>query len=271
MIISGRTIADDMKKDFAERIARFGMHISLGIVVGDKSPVTEKYLAAKKKFGADIGVKVDIAYGDTTNTDSFLQMVREVVAKHKAVIVQLPLPPALDWEHILNSLPADADVDVLSRATAEAVARGESAFVPPVLGAIQRVLKEGGITLSGKKIAVIGQGHLVGAPMSEWLTREGVTHEVITKETPEEEKNRILKHTDVIISGAGVPHMITAEMVKEGVTLIDAGTTVEGGSVVGDADPACAEKASLFTPVPGGIGPITVAMLYENVLRAHGV
>ena len=81
----------------------------------------------------------------------------------------------------------------------------------------------------------------------------------------------LLRSADVIISGAGVPHMITPDMVKDGVVLIDAGTTEDSGVLVGDVDPLCAEKAALFTPVPGGIGPITVATLYENVLRAHGI
>lgn len=271
MIISGKQITDTMKEDMKERIERASIFVSLGIIVGEATPATENYLAIKKRFGADIGVSVDIIKSDLHDTDSFVRTIREAAARHKAVIVQLPLPIDVDQEKVLAEIPMGADVDVLSRAAVLAAARGESPFVPPVLGAIRKVFEEGRAILAGKKIVVVGRGRLVGAPVSEWLSREGIVHDVITKETLAEEKTHALKNADIIISGAGVPRIITADMVKNGVMLIDAGTTAEGGSVVGDINPACAEKASLFTPVPGGIGPITVAMLYENVLRAHEI
>lgn len=271
MIISGRSIADAVKQDLIKRITRSGVPVSLGIVTGDAHPATEKYLAVKKKFGMDVGVSVDIRTGDTMNTDAFMEIVRTMITMHKAVIIQLPLPPTLDQEKILALVPKERDVDVLSEEARRAYGRGESPFVPPVLAAIQKVLDEGNISLSGKKIVVVGGGRLVGIPVSEWLSREHVPHTVITKEMGDAEKKEVLQNADIVISGAGVPHMITGDMVKNGVVLIDAGTSAEGGSIAGDIDPACAEKASLFTPVPGGIGPITVAMLYENVLRVHGV
>ncbi|MEK7134371.1 MAG: bifunctional 5,10-methylenetetrahydrofolate dehydrogenase/5,10-methenyltetrahydrofolate cyclohydrolase [Patescibacteria group bacterium] len=271
MIIFGKEIAERIKNDLVRRVAEASAPVSFGIVTAGTQVVTEKYLAMKKKFGTDIGVTVDIRAGNTESTDAFVQTVLETVSAHKAVIVQLPLPTALNREKILLCVPKEADVDVLSLEACAAFASGESPFIPPVLSAIQKVLGEGKITLLGKKIVIVGKGQLVGTPVSEWLTRERMAHDIITKDTSEEEKGMLLRSADVIISGAGVPHMITPDMVKDGVVLIDAGTTEDSGVLVGDVDPLCAEKAALFTPVPGGIGPITVATLYENVLRAHGI
>ena len=133
----------------------------------------------------------------------------------------------------------------------------------PVAGAIEEILERSTIDVRGKKCVVVGAGKLVGAPAAYLMRRLGSDVSVVTLESGSLDE---LKTADIVILGAGNPGFVTPEMIKEGVVLIDAGTSEQGGKVRGDADPACSEKAALFTPVPGGLGPIAVAMIFKNLL-----
>jgi methylenetetrahydrofolate dehydrogenase (NADP+) / methenyltetrahydrofolate cyclohydrolase len=118
-----------------------------------------------------------------------------------------------------------------------------------------------------RHVVVVGSGKLVGLPASRWFMEQGSAVSVVTKDTAD--IAYYTKNADIIVLGAGVPRLLTPDMVKEGVVILDAGTSEDGGVLAGDADPACAEKASLFTPVPGGIGPITVAVLLRNLVELY--
>jgi methylenetetrahydrofolate dehydrogenase (NADP+)/methenyltetrahydrofolate cyclohydrolase len=284
MHIDGRTIAEEIKKDLNERALRASIPISLAIVCMGEDKATMRFTAAKKAFGTAAGVSVVIEKAEIKeSTEDLIRRIISLSHTHRSIVVQLPLPAHIDTDRVLAEIPTRVDVDVLSSATKRDVKNGTSAFSPPVLGAIQKMCVGAGVSFSGKNIVVVGQGRLVGTPVSEWLTQEGISHEVITKDTSNAAD--IIKNADVVITGIGVPRYITPNMIKEGVVLIDAGTseerreerqegkqgTVSVPKIVGDCDPACGEKASVFTPVPGGVGPVTVAMLFENVFRAHGV
>lgn len=283
MHIDGRTIAEEIKKDLNERALRASIPISLAIVCMGEDPATMRFTAAKKAFGTAVGVSVVIEQADIKkNTEDLIRRITSLSQIHRAIIIQLPLPAHIDTDLVLAAIPARADVDVLSPATKRDVENGANTFIPPVLGAIQKILIGAGASFSGKDIVVVGQGRLVGTPVSEWLVREGIPHTVVTKDTPDEA--RIIRNADIVITGIGVSRYITPDMIKKGVVLIDAGTSEEeqkeeeterqekmsARKIVGDCDPACGEKASVFTPVPGGVGPVTVAVLFENVFRAHG-
>jgi len=169
------------------------------------------------------------------------------------VIVQLPFFSHIDLETVLATLNSQWDVDGL----------GHTPLVlPPVVVAIDEICRRENIDFSGKAILVAGYGRLVGKPISQWLTSKGLSPSVVT--SPEELQGQA-PHADVIFLGTGVPHLLKPSMIKEGVIIMDAGTSEDAGKVVGDADPVCAEKASLFTPVPGGIGPITVSAIFKNL------
>jgi len=137
--------------------------------------------------------------------------------------------------------------------------------LPPVVGAIKELSKRQHVVFAGAKVVVVGEGRLVGKPAALWAKKQGAQVKVIHRNT--ERPEEILKTADIIISGAGDPGIIKPEMIKEGVVIFDAGTSEEGGVLKGDANPACADKATLFTPVPGGIGPITVAVLLRNLVN----
>lgn len=182
-----------------------------------------------------------------------------------AVIVQLPLPPDMNERAVLDAIPLAADADVLSHAAYERFLKDEpGALLPPVVCAVAEILERAGVTVGGKRALVIGNGRLVGAPVQAWLAREGAEVSVLTREDFDT-KHSALKEADIVVSGAGSPHLITPDLLTPGVVLIDAGTSESNGAIVGDFDPDCAEVASVFTPVPGGVGPVAVACLFKNV------
>jgi methylenetetrahydrofolate dehydrogenase (NADP+)/methenyltetrahydrofolate cyclohydrolase len=197
----------------------------------------------------------------TTEEDA-LAAVKE--AGPDAVIVQLPLPAEFDAQKILDAIPLEKDADVLS---SQAYARFEAGggLVPPVAGAVMKILTHAGVSVAGKKAVVIGEGRLVGKPVAVALARAGAA--VAKVSTSTQSKDELYRDADIIVAGAGVAHLVTPDLVKEGVVLIDAGTSESNGSIAGDLDPACAAKASVFTPVPGGVGPVAVAILFRNVSR----
>jgi methylenetetrahydrofolate dehydrogenase (NADP+)/methenyltetrahydrofolate cyclohydrolase len=179
--------------------------------------------------------------------------------------VQLPLPTHLDTEAICAAIPVQKDPDLLSRKAQENFIHSSSVILPPVVAAIDTIFSKYEVSLLDKKVAVIGQGKLVGVPVVTWIKQKGILSLIVDRKMLDDKS--CLKEADVIISGAGVLNLITMDMVKDGVVLIDAGTSEAGGKIAGDIDPACAIKAALFTPVPGGVGPVTVAMLFRNLLE----
>lgn len=254
MIIDGRAIARDILAETKARTEKLQRRPNVLMYVSpNETPATRSYVNMKAKSAEEAGC-------DLEETKSLTFSSRA-----DAIIVQLPLPPELSVAEILNSIPLEQDADVLSSAARQKFERGdEDALLPPVVGAVRKILISGGIEVKNKKAVVIGNGWLVGAPVATWLIQQGAQVEVVPNKT--KEISAILRTADIIVSGAGSPHFITPDMLKENVVLIDAGTSELGGTISGDADPSCAEKCSIFTPVPGGVGPIAVAYLFENVV-----
>jgi len=155
---------------------------------------------------------------------------------------------------VLAELPAHKDID--------AVGKGNQFVLPPVAEAIAEVFRRNNISAQGKQTVVVGAGRLVGKPAKALLEDVGAKVSVVTETQGSLSE---LKDADIVVLGAGNPGMVTPDLLKEGVVLIDAGTSEQGGKLSGDADPRCAEVASVFTPVPGGIGPIAVAMIFKNL------
>ena len=261
MIIDGRQIAENLKQEITESIEDKGLVLAV-ILVGDDS-ASQKFVKQKKKFGEEIGVEVRVQEYEADITEEDLAAEIEKLANKNdidGIVVQLPLPKHINTSKILDLIPAQKDVDALTE---------NASVLPPVTGAIKEIIERCHVELEGKRIMVVGKGKLVGRPTAIWLAQEGYDVEVLDRSTKVIEDK--LRSADVIISGIGVSKFIKPDMVKSGAVLIDGGTSEDGGAIAGDADPACAEKCSLFTPVPGGVGPITVAMLFKNltILAKH--
>lgn len=265
MLVDGRIIGAEI---LAQVRASIAAPVVVRVVTGTPTPATRSYLSIKKARAEDAGMSLEIVeleHGAVT--DEYLKEVRKGGAS--AVVVQLPLPSSVDTAKILNAIPVEKDADVLSDEAYRRFESGvESALVPPVVGAVEEILKRFHVSIGGKKILVVGEGRLVGKPVAAWLRLQHVEPIIIN------EADTIELHApqaDIIISGAGSAHIITPKMLKKGVVLIDAGASELHGVLVGDADPECVEVASVFTPVPGGMGPIVVACLFRNVTRFSSV
>ncbi|MES2931352.1 MAG: bifunctional 5,10-methylenetetrahydrofolate dehydrogenase/5,10-methenyltetrahydrofolate cyclohydrolase [Patescibacteria group bacterium] len=260
MIVDGRAIASEILREVREKSSRAAI---VRAVVVMPSPATESYLAIKEARAEEAGMHLEVVrLSETATNTDVIEAVESPGAD--AVIVQLPLPEHLDSRVILDKIPVERDADVLSSlAYSRFKADEDNAILPPVVASIAEVLERSKVFVAGKGVTVVGQGRLVGIPAAAWLVNQGAEVMVVTRE--EGDLSR-LEEADVIITGAGSPALIQPHHIHEGVVLIDAGTSESGGAIVGDVDPACAGKASVFTPVPGGIGPIAVACLFRNVM-----
>lgn len=259
MIIDGKHIAREIQTELIHVKAERGP-VTLAIITVGPSTVTEKYLHIKKSFADTIGVSLHIeTFPSTCSEEEVNASIRALNddSSIQGIVVQLPLPNHLDTNRVLHAIAPKKDVDGL---------RSGSQFMSPVSRAVHEVMIRHNITLQGQSILVVGQGRLVGQPITQWLRKEGVG--VVTADDTTENLPTRTRSADIIISGAGVPHLITPDMVHDNVVLIDVGTSEAAGKLVGDIDPQCASKALLYSPVPGGMGPITVAMLFKNLLEA---
>lgn len=259
MVIDGKKLQNEIALELSREFSMLPKKLSVGVIKAGENKVIDNFVAIKKRFAEKIGVEVFVySFHEDITQDELEKETKTICDNHDGVIVQLPLPKNLDSNKIINIVPENKDIDGLGR--------GKKEVLSPVIGAINEIIERHHIDLSGK-IAILGSGRLVGRPAFYWLEQKGYNPIIFDENNPI--KNDSLKNFDVIISGVGQPSLIKKDMIKDGVVIIDAGTSDEGGTISGDADPSCREKASYFTPVPGGIGPITVACLFKNLLSLY--
>ena len=251
-----------MEAELAEQLSR-GPQKKVCFIQFGNDPASKKFIEMKSRVALRLGILVDVLQKEDIVSTNFAMEIVETAARdsYDGIVVQLPLPAGLDAHAILNMVPAHLDIDVLGD---EAKAAGS--MMPPVARAVWEILNAQKVDLSGMKIVIVGNGALVGQPVSEMFARRGMAVAVIDKETPNGERAEMLASADVIISGTGVPGLIQPAMIKPGVILIDAGTSESAGRLVGDIDPSCEAVAAMMTPVPGGVGPVTVMSLFKNLV-----
>lgn len=239
MIIGGKDIANEIVAELAREREALGP-LTLGVIMNEGDPASTSFVKIKARVAERVGVDL-IRYAP--------EQLEEALV-HDGVIIQLPIPNA---DALVVRLPAEKDVDAL----------GPMPLVrAPVAEAVSEILVRTNVAARGKKAVVIGEGRLVGKPCADLLRELGAEVTIVTRTQGSLD---VLRDADIVVCGAGEPGLVTPTMLKSGVVLIDAGTSESGGNLVGDALPECAEVASVFTPVPGGVGPIAVAMLYKNL------
>lgn len=257
MIVDGKKIAEGVFEKIRTDVATLSRAPRLTIISCAPTPETERYLALKEKKATEVGIAFEVLRFDTSATTEEI-VTASTLAQERAdgIIVQLPLPTHIDTPRALDAIPPTHDVDALNPKTTN--------MLSPVVGAIHEILLTHNIIVTGENVTIIGNGKLVGLPAHRWFSAQGAQVSLVTKDTTD--ISYYTRTADIIVCGAGVPGLLTPDMIKEGVVILDAGTTEDSGVLRGDADPTCAEKASLLTPVPGGIGPLTIAILLRNVL-----
>jgi len=226
----------------------------------------------KEKFGAIIGVPVHIHRLDAGSTTQQCQnVINEITITETpaGIIVQLPLPNHINTEAVLNTVPAPYDVDVLGIQGQQLFDQGKNPMIPTVARAIGYALDtQPGVTVDMNTV-IVGNGKLVGAPTAQYLRQKGFAPWVFDKNSDPEAYARGLEQAQIVISGVGSPGLIQVDDVAEGAFLVDAGTSEGRGVLQGDIDPECYSHARWYTPVPGGIGPLTVAMIFMNLYDGY--
>jgi methylenetetrahydrofolate dehydrogenase (NADP+)/methenyltetrahydrofolate cyclohydrolase len=250
MIIDGKAVAEHMYRTVAKEVALLSRVPVLAAITCAPNFETKKYLELKKRKAREVGISLRvIELPETATTDEAVACIEAVLPAVDGVVVQLPFPAHIDRETLLAVVPVDKDPDGFS------YGRLPGACVPPVPLAISVIAEAYNITLKGR---------LVGKPTAQFLRELGAAVSVVTEDTVQ--ANVLLAAAEIIVSGIGKPHFITPDMVATYAAVFDAGTSEDGGLMVGDVHPDVAGKVAYITPVPGGIGPVTVAALLQNLV-----
>lgn len=268
MRIDGRKIAAETLGACALRVQKLGFApVFIDVLVGT-DPVQLSYVNIKGKMAKRIGIDFRLEQlPEHITTEALIESITALAATPNVcgLIVQLPLPSNIDTVAVLRAIPRSIDVDCISPDQSRGFYQGDQTLVPPTASAILTLLDSLQQDLHEKKIVVVGQGPLVGKPVTFLLHRRGYDVFGADRSTPDLQK--LLQTADVIIAGTGRAGLITGESIKPGAIVIDAGTAETDGGIVGDVDTASVEPvASFVSPVPGGVGPVTVSELLANVV-----
>lgn len=268
ILMDGKKLAEKLKIFLKTEFSLIKQKTVLAIVQVGEHAVSQKFIEQKRKLGEELGVTTKLySYPRTISGTELRKNISKIIHNKKisGVIVQLPLPKTLQTQDILNAVIPTKDVDMLSARSIGDCGVGKSKIVPPVVGAVQALFQEYKIDYSRKNVVIIGAGKLVGKPIADWFLRENVGFTLCTEKTTD--LSFYTKNADIIISGVGIAKLISGTMVKDGVIVIDAGTSESEGKLTGDMDfYSVSQKAGFITPVPGGVGPLTVIMIYKNLL-----
>ena len=266
-LIKGKPIADRIRAEVAEQVGRIG-HIGLVTVLVGDDPASEVYIRLKHKAATEAGFDAqDLRLPAETSEDELLAKLEELDASDDvdAILVQLPLPGHIDEAKVIRALAPAKDVDGFHPFNAGQLYLGRPTLVPATPLGVMAMLHEHQIELDGARAVVIGRSDIVGKPMAHLLMQANATVTICHSHTRD-----LPRHTldaDVLVAAVGVPLMVTADMVKAGATVIDVGINRTDDGIVGDVDPGAAEVAAHLTPVPGGVGPMTIACLLQNAVR----
>ena len=269
--IDGKALAAKVKARTAEEAAKLPRQAGLAVILVGENPASKVYVAGKEKDCAECGIRSFSHKLPAETTQEELLALIEQLNQNSAVdgiLCQLPLPGHLDEEAVIHAIRPDKDVDCFHPFNVGQLVIGQPVFLPCTPAGVMEMLREYEIPVRGKRCVVLGRSNIVGKPMGMLLTQADGTVTICHSRT--EDLASITRQADILVSAIGKTRFVTADMVKEGAVVIDvAMNRDENGKLCGDVDFAAVEpKASYITPVPGGVGPMTRAMLMENILTA---
>ena len=271
-IISGKELALKIREHLKQKIEKSGAHPKLAVILAGHDGASEIYVRNKQKAAAEVGIETELFLFEDDVSQNQLENLIDRLNQDKTVngiLLQLPLPEGLDSSALLKRIDYQKDVDGFHPYNIGLLQNGdEAAVVAATPKGVLRMLKETHISLEGKNALVIGRSVIVGKPTSMLLLKENCT--VTTAHSHTKNLKEICQRADVVVAACGQPKMIKKDWIKKGAVVIDVGTTRVDGKLYGDVDfDEVSEVASFITPVPGGVGPMTIAMLLENTLEAY--
>lgn len=273
-IIDGKKISQEVKDECRERIAREGLNLTLAVVQVGNDPASSVYVGNKKKACEYIGIR-SLAYElpEETPEEELLQLIKELNDRDdvNGILVQLPLPVHMDEDKVIQTISPKKDVDGFHPQSVGALSIGQPGFVSCTPAGVIQLLKRTGVEIDGKECVIVGRSNIVGKPMALLMLRENATVTVCHSHT--KDLKEVTKRADILIVAIGKPKFITKEYVKDGAVVIDVGIhRGADGKLCGDVDyDDVAPITHAITPVPGGVGPMTIAMLMNNCVEAKGL
>lgn len=282
VIIDGKQIAADVRADVAKKVAELkekGIIPCLAVILVGQNPASVSYVTGKRKALAEVGMADrSIELPEDTSEEELLKLIAQLNADPSVhgILVQLPLPKHINEDKVIMAIDPSKDVDGFHPVSVGNMMIGRQGFLPCTPHGIIVLLQKMGISTAGKHAVVIGRSNIVGKPVSILLARKDVNCTVTMCHTGTKNMAEITRQADIIVVASGHPHTLTADMVKDGAVVIDVGVNripdaskKSGFRLIGDCDfDDLVEKASYITPVPGGVGPMTIAMLMQNTLQS---
>ena len=272
MIIDGKAIAQQIKDDIRATLARkshSGITPGLGIIMVGNNDASAVYVGIKEKVARALGFHIQVDKMPASVSEKEVIATIEKMNRNKKIhgmLVQLPLPKKFSYQEIVDAIAPEKDIDCLTHASLGALLKGEPRFAPPTAEAVRVLIESAGMKVNGADIAIVGAGFF-GRQIALHLLNHGASVSVCHEFT--KDVSIYTKKADVVVSAVGKAGIITGAMIKKGSVVIDVGISVVDGKVVGDVDTASvSKKAGFHTPVPGGVGPVTVACVMRNVLEA---
>lgn len=282
-LIDGKAIAADIRNDIkagVEELTRDGRRAPyLAVVLAGEDPASASYVRGKQKAAKEVGIESDTqTFPDSISEEDLLNVVNRLNEDPNVdgILVQLPLPDHIDDQKVIDAIDPAKDVDCFHPENVGKLMLGLPGFKPATPAGILELIKRAGIEISGKQVVIIGRSNIVGKPLANLLMQKGVDATVTVCHSRTKNMPDITRQADILIAALGRAEFVTAEMVKEGAAVIDVGinrvedsTRERGYRLVGDvAFDEVSEKASFITPVPGGVGPMTIALMLQNTLSA---
>ena len=273
-IIDGKAISAKTKEELRLEVAALkekGVSVGLAVIIVGDDPASRVYVNNKKKACELLGIySEEYALPAETTMEQLLGLIDELNTRKdiNGILCQLPLPRHLDEKAVINAISPEKDVDAFHPVNVGKIMIGDFDFLPCTPAGVMRLLDESGIEIEGKECVVIGRSNIVGKPMSMLLLHRNATVTICHSRT--KNLSEVTKKADILVAAVGRANFVTADMVKEGAVVIDVAINrLESGKLCGDVDfDAVAEKCSHITPVPGGAGPMTIAMLMANTVTA---
>jgi methylenetetrahydrofolate dehydrogenase (NADP+)/methenyltetrahydrofolate cyclohydrolase len=267
--MDGKALAERVRGEVAKEVESLGRPVGLATVLVGEDPASEIYVSSKQKACREVGiVPFDHKLSAETSEEELLRLVGELNDDDgvTGILCQLPLPEQIDEDRVIRSISPIKDVDGFHPFSAGHLLQGSPTFVAATPAGIMEILREYEVELSGARAVVVGRSNIVGKPMALLLLAENATVTICHSRT--RDLPAVVREADVLVAAVGRAGMITAEMVREGATVVDVGINRVEGKVVGDVAEDVRGTAGLLTPVPGGVGPMTIASLLRNTVRA---
>lgn len=272
--IDGKQISAQIKDELKERVEKENLEVTLAVIQVGNDPASTVYVGNKKKACEYIGIR-SLAYElpEETPEEELLQLIKELNDRDdvNGILVQLPLPAHMDEDKVIQTISPKKDVDGFHPQSVGALSIGQPGFISCTPAGVIRLLKRTGVEIDGKECVIVGRSNIVGKPMALLMLRENATVTVCHSHT--KDLKEVTKRADILIVAIGKPKFITKEYVKDGAVVIDVGIhRGADGKLCGDVDyDDVAPITHAITPVPGGVGPMTIAMLMNNCVEAKGL